>query len=157
MAKKSERMVLLPVAFNIDESYFNRLQTLKEEVREADIENIFSRLDNKDIYILAISIAIKNKLTPQKSKKSNSYFRTESITLQKDPQSLSALRSLIYSYKMDIRFLLPENAAEFYKIAENLANAGMNKTIELLQNRKKIDTMVLIEGNKVYKSLEKTD
>lgn len=153
MAKKVE----LPATFNIDGCYFTKLQTLKEEVKENDIENIFSRLENKEIFILAISIAIKFKLTPQRSKKSNTYFRTETITLSRDPPASSALRSLIYSYSKNLKILLPENALEFYKLAEDLANAGMNETIELLQNKHKIEEMLLKEGSKLCRSIEQED
>ena len=89
------------------------------------------------------------------SKKSNTFFRTDTIFYGKDPKATSILKSLIFDYSKDLKLLLPESATQFYKLAEKLANAGMNKTIELLLSKDKIEEMLLKEGNKFIKSTKK--
>jgi hypothetical protein len=131
---------------NIDELYKHRLDNIKEKHKE-DHDHYINRLELKHIYTFAILISLKNGYTPKKSKKKVWIFRTE--YLKDDDRSI--LKSLIFSYKKDIKILLPENSTEFYELCEKLANAGMDKVIELLEHPEEVEKMILFESKKFKK------
>ena len=137
-----------PVTFNLDSIYAEELIDRKKNIRDGDLDHAFSRLANLEIYLLAINLAIKNKLKPKNSKSSQTYVRTEAFV--RDPESFSILKSLIYQSKKDILILTPENYPEFFKHAERLANAGMPKALEVLREDKKdVEKRVLLDEKKI--------
>jgi hypothetical protein len=139
-----------PKLFNIDTQYKNQITILKEKVKEGDTENVFNVLDYTNIYILAIAIAVKNKLKPQKSKKSHWLFRTDRFA--NDKTTFAILKSLIYDYnKQDLKILFPEESENFYLLCEQLANAGMEKAIELLEKPEEIEALVVMEAKELLK------
>jgi hypothetical protein len=131
-----------PTIFNLELKYKQELQELKELEKDKDSNNILNRLENKDIYLFSISLAIKNGLKPQKSKKGDWFVRSEYF--DRDKQAFAILKSLIYDYSgREIKILLSENYANFFELCEGLANAGMEKTIELIKQPNSIEKEIL--------------
>jgi len=130
-----------PALAYIDEEYKIKLDQLKNKHKD-DPDHFLNRLELKQIYILSISLALKNKYKPKKSNKKTWIIRTEYL---KD-EDMTLLKSLIYSFCKNIKILLPENSSQFYEICEELANAGMNKAIELLENSEDIEKIILAES-----------
>tara|TARA_Y100000031_G_scaffold157008_1_gene214929 strand:+ start:8926 stop:9357 length:432 start_codon:yes stop_codon:yes gene_type:complete len=132
-----------PALVYIDENYKIKLDNIKEKFKD-DPEHYSNRLELKHIYLFSILLSLKNRYTPKKSKKKTWIFRTEYL---KDEDRV-VLNSLVFDYKKDITILLPEKYTEFYEITERLANAGMNKVLEILENSEDVEKMILIESKK---------
>ena len=138
----------MPAVFDIDTQYYDEYNKLKEKSKKGDAENIFNRLELKHIYLLAIAIALKNGLKPKRSKKKKFFVRAEGFTA--DKTSFSILKSMIYDYSdCEINILFPHNYKKFFKLCEELANAGMEKTLELLKTPEELESQVLIEGKEI--------
>jgi len=138
-----------PALANIDQKYKIQLDVIKKK-HEDNPEHYVNRLEAKYIYIFAIIMALKYKLKPVESKKKAWIFRTEG--LKRDEESETIFKSLIFSFKKDIKILLPENYEEYYSIAEKLANAGMERTLKLLNSSDEIEKMILVESQKFLKN-----
>ncbi len=138
-----------PLTFNLDSKFGDVIIGLRKAIKDGDLKNPLSRLTNKELYILAITFALENKLKPKDSKKSQTFFRTEDF--ERDPSSLAILKGLIYNKaNKDINIILPENYSKFYKPAEKFANAGMPKVMEFLKkDQKDIEEMALLYEKKI--------
>lgn len=139
MAKNEEQQA---IAY-IDEEFKTKLDKIREKNKE-DPEHYLNKLELKQIYIFSILIAIRDNLRPKKSKKKAWIIRTSYL---KDEDNV-ILRSLIFNFTKNIKILLPDNSSEFYEICEELANAGMNKMLDMLENSKEVEETILLESRK---------
>ena len=133
-----------PSVANIDVEYKTKINKLKEKHKD-DPEHILNKLELKDIYLLAISLALKNQTKPKKSKKKDWIIRTSYLK----EEDLSLLKSLIYDFSKKIELLLPENSDVFYTLCEELANAGMSNALEMLEDSGAVEREVLLLSGKL--------
>lgn len=131
-----------PALVYIDSKYKKRIDKIKEKY-SGDSEHFINRLENKYILFFAIEIALKNKSKPKKSKTKGWVIRTEYIKDETD----TIMKGLIFSYKKDIKILLPENYSEYYELIETLANAGMDEALDILENKEELETLLLKKIN----------
>jgi hypothetical protein len=133
-----------PAHFNIDEKHYLRYTSLKDKHKE-DSEHYTNKLDFSDIYILSIGLALKNHRKPAKSGKTHWFLRTASITRGSSiTKELAIIKSLVYKHASDLKMVLPEYYEKFYSIAEQLANAGFEDALELLETPKLIEQQILM-------------
>lgn len=132
--------------FNIETKYYDQYQADSEKHKE-EKSHYTNMLSFKDVYLLAISCAIRDNMKPVDSKKTHWFLRTTSIK----GLDLTILQSLIYSYANDLKILLPRKEKEFQDIAEKLANAGWESAMEILKTPSEWEREVLILKNKVLK------
>jgi hypothetical protein len=130
-----------PEIISIDEKFKDKIDKLKK-IHEEDPDHFISKLEAKELLILAILLAIKNKKNPIKSNKKAQLTRTEYLK----EEDRSILQSIIFHHTKDIKILFPENYTLFYETSERLANAGMKDLIDLLENFKELENLTLIEA-----------
>jgi len=133
----------------IDSRYKARINQIKEKNKE-DPESIINYLENKHILILAIQMALKNKLKPREAKIRDWIIRSE--YLREEDHLL--LGSLIFSYNKNLKILLPENYSLYHDLIENLANAGMEEILDLLEDKDEVETLLLKKIN-IRKKIKK--
>jgi len=84
-------------------------------------------------------MALKYGLALLESEKSVWFFRKEDVKHKLDYEYIS---SMLYHYTKDLQLLLPENEDKFMSVCEKLANAGMDKAIEFIENENGLTSII---------------